>query len=287
MKFLKNKKGEMTTQQIVLLIILIASFAVILGFLFKLNFGAESEKDICHNSVVLRGKAFLGGGAVPLDCEKSYVCISKDKKCEKMVNPNLVRVETKEDVYLALANELADCWWMFGEGKVNYVGKDTFPELYCSICSQVAFDDSVKQIFSANDFDKREFYKYLTLKKLTSQDKTYAEYLFGTNNLDDIYNGSFGQVSLDKQHYILIGTTSEVTTIGWIGIGAVTVVGGALTAGGGWIAGGVAAIIGGTAGNFIAPLIEGLSGQRFIPPSLIDINDDFDDLECKNIVTLS
>ena len=55
MKFLKNKKGEMTTQQIVLLIILIASFAVILGFLFKLNFGAESEKDICHNSVVLRG----------------------------------------------------------------------------------------------------------------------------------------------------------------------------------------------------------------------------------------
>ena len=58
------------------------------------------------------------------------------------------KVKTETEVYGILADEMADCWWMFGEGKVNYVGKD-LPEkqLYCSICSQLAFDNSLEEIF--------------------------------------------------------------------------------------------------------------------------------------------
>ena len=49
----KDKKGALTTQQIVLLIILIASFVVILYFFMSAELGEESEKEICHNSVVI------------------------------------------------------------------------------------------------------------------------------------------------------------------------------------------------------------------------------------------
>jgi len=53
------KKAELTTQQIVTIIILIISFAVILFFIFRMNFGEIEKKEICHNSVL--AKAFLGG----------------------------------------------------------------------------------------------------------------------------------------------------------------------------------------------------------------------------------
>ena len=52
-----NKKGELTTHQLVGLIILIVSFAVILFLLFRLNLGETTNKEICHNSVIMKGKS--------------------------------------------------------------------------------------------------------------------------------------------------------------------------------------------------------------------------------------
>ena len=51
------KRGELTSQQLVTIIILIISFAVILILIFKLNLGQESDKEICHNSVVMNSKS--------------------------------------------------------------------------------------------------------------------------------------------------------------------------------------------------------------------------------------
>ena len=49
-----NTRAELTTQQIVGLIILIISFVIILYFIFALNLGETTDKEICHNSVALR-----------------------------------------------------------------------------------------------------------------------------------------------------------------------------------------------------------------------------------------
>jgi len=88
-----------------------------------------------------------------------------------------------------------------------------------------------------------------------------------------------------------MGVFSEVDTITWVGIGvAAGTVGlilapisiglvGALVIGGG---------AGGTATYFLAPVLEGLSGQQFIPPSLIKVNSqEFTNLSCSEITTFS
>jgi hypothetical protein len=288
----KNRRGEMTSQQIVILIILIASFAILLFFLFRLNLGSETEMEVCHNSVVARGSAVIPTEAVPLDCKRGYICITQDGSCEDMTKPIKKKVKTKEEIYDVLANEMADCWWTFGESELNYVGEDLKPKMYCSICSQIAFDDSVKKIVSSGELDKKEFYQYLALKNMSGSDITYAKYLL-IGDTYDAFEGDFGIIDLDKQYYSLIGMTSDVSTLGYVGLGAGIAAGLLLTP----ITGGTSlvSVVGflsvataGTAGYFVAPIIQGKIGNNFIPPSLIEVNSkEFDSLECKEIATIS
>ncbi|MFA5953659.1 MAG: hypothetical protein WC812_03635 [Candidatus Pacearchaeota archaeon] len=303
----KNKRGELTTQQIVLLIILILSFIILLYFLIKLNLGQESEAEVCHNSIVLRSNKLIPTESVPLKCETQYVCITKDGTCEQFLKPEKVKVKTSDEVYQALALELSDCWWMFGEGELNYIGKEAFPEMYCSFCAQVAFDDSVKGIsgFESGEFDKENFYKYIAETKMNEKEITYSEYLYGTNNynsflnLENISSVSFGKINLDKQYKVLIGVTSDVSKLGYA-------VGGAI--GGGIIATGIIlapftgsaslwasfAIVGGasaatgTGAYFLAPVVQSTWGGEMIPPSLIESpSEELNSIGCKNIETLS
>ncbi len=285
-----NKRGEMTSQQIVILIILVASFAVLLFFLFRLNLGSETEKEICHNSVVTRGSAVVPTEAVPLDCQRSYICISGDGSCEEMTKPSVKKVKTKEEIYDVLANELADCWWVFGEGKINYVGEDIIPGMYCSICSQIAFDDSLNEIIESGELDKEEFYQYMNLKNMTGNDETYLEYL-GLENYYENLDREFGMIDFDKQYYVLTGMNSDVSTWGYVAVGAAVVGGIAFapfTFGGsaGFVAGTLLAVGGGTAGYFVAPVVQGEVGNRIISPSLIEANsEEFEGLDCKSITT--
>ncbi len=294
-----SKKGEMTTEQIVMMIILIASFAVILFFLVRLGIDDEKDKEVCRNSVLTKGGIDKVSGAVgdsvPLNCQTSYVCLTRDGSCEAMHKPKTHKVKTEDEVYEALATELADCWWMFGEGKVNFAGEDWKQKLYCSLCSNVAFDDSVKEIFPSGEFSKNDFYKYLATNNISS-DTTYYDYLFGTRGASQLLSQDLGNVNLNKQYFILLGATSSVSTIGWVATGGVVAAGLLLTplTGGaslasaagllGVVGGGV---IGGVAVNVIAPVIRTPSGD-FIPPSLIEIGSkEYTDLECEEVATRS
>jgi len=49
-------KGELTTKQLITIIILIASFAVILLLIFRLDFGKITDDQVCYNSVVLQAR---------------------------------------------------------------------------------------------------------------------------------------------------------------------------------------------------------------------------------------
>ncbi|MGD9276570.1 MAG: hypothetical protein PVJ67_05335 [Candidatus Pacearchaeota archaeon] len=215
MKKIKNKKGELTTQQIVMLIILITSFAVILFFIFRLNLGEITDKEVCHNSVVMKSQSKLPSGS--LDCKTSYVCISGGGECEGINPSETIKLEMetpKEEVMEKIADEMVDCWWMFGEGKVDYVGGINFKNnKACSICSIIAFDESMqenKELGGAISYS--EFYNYLKKEK---DGETYLSYLYNTDNPDDFgssYLGNFFE--FDKQYFVLTalgkkGTFSE------------------------------------------------------------------------------
>ncbi len=289
----KNKKGELTTQQIVILIILIASFLVIMFFLFRLNFGKTSDKEICHNSVVTRGSGVLHKESIPLDCKTSYICITKDRSCEKMAGSREIKeAKTSDEVYKILADEMADCWWIFGEGKLNYVGKDFKADKYCSICSQISFDNSI-DFFEGGEINQKLFYDYLAKTNVSGKDISYLDYLAGlkgSKTIEDSLknrNSEFGKINLGRSYYIVMAIFSETGLTQWAGSGVVigAVVGGIIGGPVGIIIGGV---IGGGGGYMLGTVVKGESGHEYMPPTIIEANsEDFSKLKCASIKTLA
>jgi len=301
---MKNKRGELTTQHIVILIVLILSFTVILFLLFRLDLGGESEKEICHNSVVTRGSSIIPVDAVPLNCKREYICISGDGKCEDLVNPSVKKVKTLPEVYGVLADEMANCWWQFGEGKVNYVGDDFFSDLYCSICSQISLDDSLENVEGfEGGIDEREFYKYLEENEV-SEGESYLKYLFDLDSVGQLEEsmsqegGSFGNLDLDKQYFVMTGIFSEVGVWQWVlgagataGIVTAGIIAAPFTAGISTVATvsliGGATIGGGFAGEFIGTVVKGDGVKNgFLAPTLLEANsEEFEAFECEDILT--
>jgi len=306
-----DKRAALTTQQIVILIILITSFIVVLFFLFRLNLQETTDKEICHNSVVLRGNAVVPSETVPLNCKTNYVCITEDGSCEKLPYYNYrIDVDSKEELYEALAIEMADCWWMFGEGRVNYVGTGLTKSLHCSICSQITFDDSLLKIkgLESGVLNKNDFYmNYLARKKMTNREITYAQYLFGTNDLAKIIDKisstdakkvgsgpdipsrdklSFGTLDLGKTSAVMMGISQQVSTWAWIGIGAAAFLVGAIFAPVGVVVGAIIVAGGAGAGAITAVTVEGLSGNKYLAPTIITFPDEYDTLKCEHIETL-
>jgi hypothetical protein len=310
---MRNIKGEITTQQIVLLIILLVSFIIILFLLFRLDIFKQSDSELCHNSIIGRGNP-ISKEAVPLQCSRTYICITKDGDCTGMTKPEMKKVKTKEEVYGVLAEQMANCWWMFGEGRVDYVADSTLVKNnYCSLCSQILFDNSLKDIegIEGEAISKDEFYNYLSKTKKPGEDFTYSYYLFGTNDITKLKNQlssqtdetvSFGTINIGKQYFMVTGITSEVNTVGWIvrgaAIGAVAAV---TVASGGFFVVATGVAVGATAGgvgadkisDLIAPEIgaitiegkEGVKNQFMVPTIQEASSDEFESLSCDEILT--
>jgi hypothetical protein len=299
----KQKKGEITSQQIVILIILIASFAIILFFLFRINLGEETDKELCRNSVLLKGKSVFKGSTL-LNCKRSYVCLSGDGSCEGLTSPKVEKIENKEQAYRILADEMADCWWMFGEGKVDYVGEDLLKNNYCSICSQFAFDDSVRtEKLLGDEIDRQDFYNFLQHNNVSGKDISYLGYLYGIRSIDEIrqalieQGSNFGSIDLNNQQFVAMGIQSKVSKIGWVAGGAVagaTIVVGILASPFSFGATipislvliGVGGATGAGGGGLLAGIIEGESGNNFLAPTIITPQQ-FGTLNCTEVVTLN
>jgi hypothetical protein len=304
---MKKTRGEITTQQIVLLIILIISFVVILFFIFRLNLG-KSESEICHNSVVMRA-ASVSKEAIPLKCSRTYVCISKDGSCERMTKPEIKKVNTEEEIYGILADEMANCWWMFGEGTMDYVGKDNFlKDNYCSICSQIGFDDSIKEIEGVGEeISKDKLYDYLAKTTMPDSEMNYSEYMFGTNDISrlkrvaleaedgtEVTVGTFGKIDLDRQHYVLMGITSEIKGKVWKIVVGGTIAAVGLVAGYTWVGAIIGLLVYGTGEvdpgivpEIHAIIVEGNGVENnFMAPTIQEANSNtLKKLDCYDIIT--
>ena len=321
-----GKKGELSTQQIVLIIILITSFAIILFFLFRLDLGEESESQICYNSVVLRGSSVVPSDTTPLKCSRSYVCITRDGSCEGQINSDVQRVKTESEVYEVLSESMAECWWQFGSGEINYVGSDLTKNNYCSICSQLLFDDSLKEIegFEEGVISKDRLYTYLSENEYR-KDQTYSQFIFGTNDVEalkqqvlnsnenSLDTGTFGTIEIgENQYYVIMSITSDISFLKWAGVGAGTgaVLGGigaflVLSNPVGWVGGAIVAasavvvgVGGGTGGESVAEYFEPeiaaitVKGRGidnvFMSPTIQEIDSEkIRALNCEEIITLS
>lgn len=316
-----GKKGELTTQQIVLLIILIASFAIILFFILRLDFGNQSKQELCRSSVLLKGQSALPSASTPLNCHKSYECITTDGTCDNLPKPDTtLKTDNITKVYHNLAEDMATCWWMFGEGGVDYVSNDLNKNNYCSICSQVFLDNSLDSANGIKDstISLDGLYDYMSKTKMSNSENTYLQYIFGTNDLAGLKQRisqspdakgatSFGDITPGKTYLIVMGITSGVSTWEWTGVGAAA---GALSAGVaiaaigsnpiGWIAGAAIFIGEVAAGNIGGPSLASepsivaitLNGKgisnKFMAPTIVEADSaKFASLNCKDILTYS
>lgn len=292
------KRGEITTQQIVILIILIASFAILLFFLMELNLASETDKELCRNSVVTRASSSLAGDTVDLKCKTHYVCFTEDGTCEKMTDPDIIEVGNENEVFEGLAKEMADCWWMFGEGDYNYAGEEIFPAPYCSFCSQVGFDDSLKDLagFESGEISQERFYIYLRETKY-SADLTYHEYLFDENSFEE--DLEFGSLDIDKRYVVLLGAWSDFSEIkAGIAAGGIFALGTVGVLVGGPLGLAIFAVGAGTEGAIVYDSGDGermlgfiretLSGSSFFGPALVELNsNEYQKLQCKDVLTTS
>lgn len=256
---INNKKGDGAySSHLITWIILIASMLILLYFLSLIDFSKSIDDQMCHLGVLAKGASGEIKGVIPLNCKTSKICVTRDGSCDEKGRKK-EKVSSKEEIYELLANKMADCWWMFGEGKYNFIeNKVDNRNLYCSLCYDIIFDDSVASIpglsgdvkgKNAMVLSRIEFYRYLE-KHEVSEGKTYSEYMKlpsadfleqnfqssisnGANSAgttSDLSDVNIPKIDLNKRQYILMGVVNKMSKLKSGAIGGIIGGGGALVA---------------------------------------------------------
>lgn len=183
----ENKKGEMTSKQLVTIILLIASFAIILLVFSQIDWTGEIDREICKQSVIIRATMpAVGQNLIPLNCRTSKICVTSGLiggKCEEeftnVKSITKANVQEVKQVEKLIAGEIIGCWNTMGEGKVSLFSQywaETFGVggVYptCVICSRIAFDEKLDL-----DLEKMNVLKYMKEYKIPEGDVSYYEYL--------------------------------------------------------------------------------------------------------------
>jgi len=225
-----NRKGELTSTQIVGIVMLIAGFIVLLLFLPTIfdifGDGGDVDRELCFQSVLARATArelpVAGGSAadaVPLRCTTEKICISGSGRadaCEQFAGEENIRVveidfDNEREILEAVrvieresANAMFFCWQMMGEGKLDIFGKgSTFdnPEPKCVICSRVAIGQDVPDSVKS----RVDVAGYMEKERVPGSSLTYVEFLSDqrTKSFPDVEN--FEPGLLTDQYAFIFG----------------------------------------------------------------------------------
>ncbi|MGB9708377.1 MAG: hypothetical protein ACPLXC_03595 [Candidatus Pacearchaeota archaeon] len=166
-----NKRG-VTVQSVVIGMIVLVIVAAILFFFYKsLPYTETVNKEACRQSVLLRSQSLAGLQpgqvlGIPLNCKTEEIKITT-------ANEDVIKKE--------IANAMYDCWWMLGEGKLDFFTENVWqsygipgagaPRASCIICSTIRFDDNVKAKINSIDMTQ-----YLIDTKIPTKNITYFDY---------------------------------------------------------------------------------------------------------------
>lgn len=296
-----ERKGELSSTQLITIIILIISFAVIVIFIVNLSLKSETEKQSCRNSVVLRGTPGIGGN-VKLDCKTQSVCISKGASCKEPSDVT-IKVSGRTELLDKLTNLMYDCWWQMGEGKVNYLPSSLGgTRNYCAICDIVHFGDDLKADKTMNNIPVKDLYLYMRNKKVGDTDMLYAFYkMRDINALGAAISQTSRGFDMDRASYDFTRSegymlSTSMASKGWgttiaMAVGGTIIVGVGIvlavpTAGASLVA--VGAVAGGGVFGGLGLWIDGPGGLPMNPPTYYVFNRDaIKSLECYEFSSLA
>jgi hypothetical protein len=215
-----NRKGEMTSTQLILLILTIAGFVIVLLFIMAFKSGSYTEDEICKLSVLTRATSPQALNTyVPLKCTTKKVCLSDGSgKCESALageNAEVIKLPSGEanaakKIEEISANAMYDCWNMMGQGKLDLfnggigiaTGADSQKAVSCVICSRIAFNAS------DNIINNVSIDSYLRKNKVPSSSLTYLQ------TFTDAGVSSYAAVDSDVMTKIRDNKVGETFTFG-------------------------------------------------------------------------
>ncbi|MFW5846807.1 MAG: hypothetical protein ACOCUU_01485 [Nanoarchaeota archaeon] len=192
--FNKNKKASgLPAEMVIIIILALVGFALVVWFLYsQLSWEGMVDRETCHQSVVLRGASWdkwhsSSKDLVPLKCKTRNICVTEDKnkvdKCENywekfdivVVSEN--KLEQKKEIMRLFADEMATCFWMMGEGRLQIFKRDNLKgEKRGVICSNIMLEPENTKIKSLSNF--HDMGKYLLAHSPPQDEKvSYWEYL--------------------------------------------------------------------------------------------------------------
>jgi len=189
-----RKKAEITSSQIVAIILVILGFAIILFVYYQLSWTGMVDREVCHQSVIYRGTSqYLTGTTsyVPLNCKTDKVCITSGilggscKEFENVKGVAKLKVKNKEEIEQFIAKDIIDCWQTMGEGKISIFSNfladkyglgTVYPS--CVICTRIAFDNESLAKAKIN-LEDVNVVRYMMTHALPDKNVSYYNYLSG------------------------------------------------------------------------------------------------------------
>jgi len=165
-----NERGELTTETIVRLVLIIAGIAIVLGvILLAFDFSGLSDTEACRLSVIQRATVPASAQPyVPLKCRTQKICLTEGGECDEFKGEEgVVTIKLSGDtsakarmIEKETANAMFDCWSLMGQGKLDLFGSwgssrglDTLKNI-CVICSRVALkvSDATEKEINVNRY---------------------------------------------------------------------------------------------------------------------------------------
>ena len=203
----KKKKASMSSTTIVTLILLLVGFVLVLFFYSQLKWTGNVDREVCHQSVILRATAAQIPGAknlIPLTCKTEKICVGKEcKSLENVKGITKAKLDTQIQIEKLISQEMLDCWTMMGEGKVSLFSSGVaesygLGEVYptCVICSRISFDEDLD--LKEGELTDVDPFRYMVTHKLPGKEISYYEAFSGQKGKfsvdEDLYKKELGEI---------------------------------------------------------------------------------------------
>jgi hypothetical protein len=258
-----EKKGEMTSRQIVILIIIIVSFLIILLLYGLYQWEPSIDAETCHESIVLRSSFNLGiikgTDIIPLKCRTEKICLSMEggdcgfgdaSKDNPVTRVKLSKDKKKaqEKLMQVIADELYDCHSMVGRGELHFMPNKFYEKNYCLICSRIALDETAKE--NLEDISYVELYSFMKNRgtvdggnylKATYEVEKTEDMILMLEKVRQLINEATEQnieavkdlkIDVQKENAIIVQMMTTGTWDTWVATIGSGVLGGVLVAGG-------------------------------------------------------
>ena len=147
----------MTWQRIGFLIIALAVLFLVINLLsdYFIAMDEKARVQTCRNSVIAHSAMKM-----------KYADFSRAIRCPA---ENITAKGDEEEIMRELAERMASCWDMYGQGRLNLFDEPLIERNYCGLCYHVTFDREIK-------IDADRFFDFLGKRKY-SREETYLQHL--------------------------------------------------------------------------------------------------------------